>query len=45
MSIKEGALLKQCEEGTVRALYKKRKKNICSNYIPVSLTSVVHVNC
>ena len=28
-------------EGTVRALHKKEKKNVCSNYRPVSLTSVV----
>ena len=40
-SIKEGALPKQWKEGTVRALYKKGQKNICSNYRPVSLTSVV----
>ena len=40
-SIKEGTLPKQWKEGTVRALHKKGKKNVCSNYRPVSLTSVV----
>ena len=37
-SIKEGTLPKQWKEGTVRALHKKRKKNVCSNNKPVSLT-------
>ena len=40
-SIKEGTLHKQWKEGTVRALQKKGKKNVCSNYRPLSLTSVV----
>ena len=39
--IKEGTLPKQWKEGTVRALHKKGKKSVCSNYRPVSLTSVV----
>ena len=34
-SINKGASPKQWKEGTVRALYKKGKKNIGSNYRPV----------
>ena len=41
MSIKEGTLPKQWKEGTVSVLHKKGKKNVCSNYRPVSLTYVV----
>ena len=40
-SMKEGILPSQWKDGNVRALFKKGKKNVCSNYRPVSLTSVV----
>ena len=40
-SIREGVLPGQWKEANVRALYKKGKKTVCSNYRPVSLTSIV----
>ena len=40
-SMKDGVLPVQWKEGCVRALFKKGQKNVCSNYRPVSLTSVV----
>ena len=39
--MKEGILPSQWKDGNVRALFKKGKNNVCSNYRPVSLTSVV----
>ena len=40
-SLKECVLPSQWKEANVRALYKKGKKTLCSNYRPVSLTSIV----
>ena len=41
ISLSEGKIPQQWKEVNVRALYKKGNKSICSNYRPVSLTSIV----
>ena len=40
-SLNEGLLPKQWKQTNVRALFKKGKQTKCSNYRPVSLTSIV----
>ena len=40
-SLQEGALPKQWKQAHVKALFKKGKRTQCSNYRPVSLTSIV----
>ena len=40
-SLNEGLLPKQWKQANVKALFKKGKRTQCSNYRPVSLTSIV----
>ena len=40
-SLNEGTLPKQWKQANVKALFKKGKRTKCSNYRPVSLTSIV----
>ena len=40
-SIEEGILPMQWKQANVKALFKKGKRTLCSNYRPVSLTSII----
>ena len=40
-SLNKGLLPKRWKQANVKALFKKRKRTKCSNYRPVSLTSIV----
>ncbi len=40
-SLQEGSLPHQWKEANVKAIFKKGKRSICSNYRPVSLTSII----
>ncbi len=40
-SLEEGAVPKAWKEGKIAPIFKKGKENICDNYRPVSLTSIV----